>query len=178
MNSDFAPILYSWAGRLSAKSGNFFPSIENIADYFSVHRTTAFRALEELASNGWFEVVQREPGKPVVYRAVTHNELVREGRLECVQKETFPWTGEGDRLAQDLYAASGGRAVFFPRQMQGLRKFGFNDIEIVREFRIFLDRDPHEGQEWKYLYYEFRSHLRRIAASLRAAGAKGACSGQ
>lgn len=176
MISKFAPILYSWAGRLSARSDCFFPSVDNIAQYFSVHRTTVLRALVELVVNDWFEVIQREPGKPVVYRVVTHNELVEQDRLVCLQKDAFPWTGEGDRMAQDLYAASGGRAVFFPGQMQGLRKSGLDDIQIVQEFRIFLDRNPQKGREWKRVYYPFHTHLHRLAASLRAVDAKRSCS--
>jgi hypothetical protein len=170
LNSRFAPVLYFWAGRLSAKSESFFPSVDNIAQYFSVHRTTVFRALDELIFYEWFEIIHNEPGKPVVYRVRSHKELVSEGRLECVQKETFPWTGEGDRLGQNLYATSGGRVMFYPRQMQGLRNSGLDDTRIIQEFRIFLDRNPQKGPDWKRVYYVFHAHLLHLADSLRSAG--------
>jgi hypothetical protein len=170
--SKFAPILYSWAGRLSSSSGNFFPSVPNIADYFFVDRATVFRALQELEEEGWLEVLQREPGRPVSYRVVPHDEWQRQNPGCCVEKETFPWTGEGDPLARALYAASGGQAKFLPNQMTGLRKSGLSDAVITYEFRIFLDRNPQKGMAWKSVYYRFHSHLLDLAASLRDAAKK------
>jgi hypothetical protein len=167
--SRLAPILYSWAARLSCHSGNFFPSVRNIAEYFVVNRATVFRALQELEGLGWLEVLQREPGKSVNYRVVSHAEWQRQNPGCCIEKETFPWTGEGDPLARSLYAASGGRAKFLPNQVGALRKCGLSDEEIASEFRVFLDRKPQKGQAWKSVYYRFRPHLFHVAASIRDA---------
>jgi helix-turn-helix protein len=177
MDSEFAPILYSWAGRLSSNSGNFFPSVESISRYFRVHRTTVFRALQELELLDFLVPLQREPGKPVNYQVVAHDEWARQHPKECVEKESFPWTGEGDLLGQALYAASGGQAKFLPRQMKGLRASGFSDMRIAEEFRIFLDRNPQKGREWKIVYFRFRTSLLQLAASLRKAAAKNSCNG-
>jgi hypothetical protein len=175
MSSEFAPVLYSWAGRLSSNSGNFFPSVGSIARYFEIDRTTVFRALQELESLDFLEPIHREPGKPVTYRVVTHDEWARQHPDLCVEKESFPWTGEGDLLGQALYAASGGQAKFLPRQMKGLRASGFSDMRIAEEFRIFLDRNPQRGREWKTVYFYFRTSLLQLATSLAKAAAKNSC---
>jgi hypothetical protein len=161
--SKLVPLIYSWARKLSVNSGNFFPSVQSIANYFFAHRTTVFRALRELEDLGWLEVIHREPGKPVNYRVVSHEEWKEKNPGRCIKKEVFPWTGEGDPLARELYAASGGQAKFFPRQMQGLRAFGFSDELIAHEFRVFLIKHPQQGTKWKSVYYRLHSHLRRLA---------------
>jgi hypothetical protein len=166
MASGLAPILYVWASRLSCNSGNFFPSVMSIAEHFVANRATVFRALQELERSGWLEALQREPGKTVNYRVVLHEEWQRQHPGFCIEKETFPWTGEGDPLAPSLYAASGGQAKFLPNQVGALRECGLSDEEIVNEFRVFLDRKPQKGLAWKSVYYRFRPHLFRVAASL------------
>ncbi|HKW61035.1 MAG TPA: hypothetical protein VJN89_00700 [Candidatus Acidoferrum sp.] len=136
------------------------------------------RALEELVEWGWAEIVHKEAGKPVTYRFIDHGEwaLVHPGY--CVEKSTMPWEGEGDPLAKQLHAVSGGLVKFYPGQMTGLRKSGMDDDQITAEFRIFLDRNPQKGQDWKTAYYRFHRHLLHLAADLRkVANAKNSCSG-
>ncbi len=162
-NSHLAPLIYSWGRGLSFKSNCFFPSVESIANYFDCDRATVFRALQELVQCGWAEIVQREPGKAVVYRFLDHDEWARMHPDLCIQKDAMPWEGQGDSLGTALYAASGGKAKFFPRQMNGLRKSGFTDDEIVLEFQVFLSRAPQTGGDWKGVYYRFRTHLFRAA---------------
>lgn len=175
-SSRLAPLIYSWGCCLSNKSGSFYPSVENMASHFCRDRTTVFRALQELVSIGWAEVIHREPGKPVVYRFIDHEEWARSHPNECIEKNVMPWEGEGDSLGRELYAVSGGLAKFLPYQMTGLRKSGFTDPQIVSEFRIFLDRNTQTGSDWKNLYYPFRSHLIRLAKSLsKAAAEKNSC---
>jgi hypothetical protein len=163
--SKLVPLIYLWAGRLSVNSGTFFPSVESIASYFGVHRTTVFRALRELEYLGFLEVVHREPGKPVRYRVVDHKEWQEKNPGRCITKEVFPWTGEGDPLARELYAISGGLAKFFPGQMKGLRAFKFSDEEIRHQFQAFLVTHPQKGPKWKSVYYPFHAHLCSLADS-------------
>jgi hypothetical protein len=85
----------------------------------------------------------------------------------CIEKDVMPWEGQGDPLGVALYSASGGRAKFLPRQMNGLRKFGFTDDEIIFEFKVFLSRTPQAGSQWIGVYYRFRKHLVRTANDLR-----------
>jgi hypothetical protein len=173
MTSRFAPTLYSWGRRLSGKLESFYPSIDNIAKYFGCDRTTVLRALKELVHCGWAEVLHREPGKPVTYRFISHKEWARVHPDCCLVKDSMPWEGEGDALARQLHSVSGGLAKFYHGHMTGLRKSGLPDDQIVSEFRVFLDRNPQHGQDWKSVYYRFRRYVLRVAADLRkAAGAK------
>jgi hypothetical protein len=169
LNSHLTCPLYTWGRRLSANSSNFFPSVENIANYFDCNRTTVFRALQELVAYGWAEIVRKEAGKPVIYRLIEHEEWAKNNPDCCTEKDTMPWEGQGDPLGKVLYAASGGRAKFLPRQMNGLRGFGFTDEQIAAEFQIFLDRNAQKGAEWTSVYYRFRTFLRRLADDLRKA---------
>jgi hypothetical protein len=162
-DSRFAPLLYSRGCRLSSKSEAFYPSAPSIANHFCKDRTTVFKALQELVRMGWAEVLQREPGKPVVYRFVDHEEWARNHPDLCTEKDVMPWEGEGDPLGREMYAVSGGRAKFLPYQMIGLRKSGFSDQQIVSEFRTFLDRNPQTGSAWKRVYYKFHPHILRLA---------------
>jgi hypothetical protein len=132
MGSRLTSPLYSWARRLSAKSESFFPSVESIAIHFVRDRSTVFRALGELVKEGWAEIIQREPGKPVTYRFITHKEWAQNNPDCCTKKDVMPWDGQGDPLGQRLYAASGGQAKFLPGQMTGLRKSGLSDDDEER----------------------------------------------
>jgi hypothetical protein len=170
--SRLAPLLYNWGCRLANKSDSFYPSAENMASHFCRDRTTVFRALQELVAMGWAEVIHQEPGKPVVYRFIDHEEWARNHPDECNEKDVMPWEGQGDPLGRELYAVSGGLAKFLPYQMTGLRKSGFPDEQIKSEFRTFLDRNPQTGSDWQNVYYPFRSYLIQLAKSLSKAAAE------
>jgi hypothetical protein len=171
LNSRLGPVLYSWGRSLSFKSDRFFPSVNSIANYFGCDRATVFRALQELVDYGWAEIVQREPGKAVVYRFLDHDDWAKMHPDLCIEKDVMPWEGQGDPLGVALYSASGGKAKFLPRQMNGLRKSGFTDDEIVLEFQVFLSRTPQTGSQWIGVYYRFRNHLVRTANDLHQAAA-------
>jgi len=172
MISRFAPLLYSWGRRLSANSGSFYPSAVNIAKHFDRNRTTVMGALEEMVNEGWAEVVHEEPGKPVHYRFIDHEEWAKKHPGCCVEKDTMPWDGEGDPLGRELYAVSGGLAKFLPGQMDGLRKSELPDEQIAVEFRVFLERNPQKGRAWKSVYYRFHPYLLNRAEDIRKAAAK------
>jgi Helix-turn-helix domain len=80
LTSRMAGALHSWGRRLSTNSEAFYPSVESISKYFGRHRTTVFKAIQELEGYGLAEVIRREPGKPVVYRFIDHDEW-KGGRL-------------------------------------------------------------------------------------------------
>ena len=170
MTSRFAPLLYSWGRRLSVNSDSFYPSIKNIARHFGRDRTTVMRALQELVDCKWAEVIHREAGKTVTYRFLDHEEWARKFPAGlCMQKAVMPWEGEGDTLGKQLHAISGGLAKFLPHQMQGLRKSGLPEEQVADEFRIFLDRHPHNGRDWNRVYYHFHPHLLSLSEALRKA---------
>jgi hypothetical protein len=170
MTSRLAPLLYSWGRRLSVNSDCFYPSVKNIASHFTRDRTTVLNALHELVEEGWAEVINREAGKTVTYRFIDHEEWARtHPKYSCTEKDVMPWEGQGDPLAKQLHAVSGGLAKFMSGQMMGLRKSGLSDEQITSEFRIFLDRNPHSGYKWKRVYYGFHPYLHRLSSALRKA---------
>jgi hypothetical protein len=172
MDSRFVPLLYSWGLRLTVNTESFYASVNRIAEHFGRDRTTVISALKELVHLGWAEVIHKEPGKPVTYRFIEHEEWARNHPDCCVEKEIMPWEGEGDPLGARLHAISGGMTKFFPGQMDALRKSGFEDDQIASEFRTFLDRNPQKGLEWKSVVYRFRRHLLRLAKELHATNAE------
>lgn len=171
MFSRFAPLLYSWGRHLSANSDSFYASAVNIARHFRRDRTTVLSALEEMVNDDWAEVVHKEPGKPVKYRFINHNEWAKNHPGCCIEKDTMPWEGEGDPLGRQLYAVSGGQAKFLPGQMEALRKSELPDEQIVDEFRVFLDQNPQKGRAWNSVYYRFYTYLFHLADDLRKAAA-------
>jgi hypothetical protein len=172
MRSGLAPSLWGWGRRLSSVSECFWPSINQIAEYFNRDRTTVMRALFELVGEEWAEVIDSEPGKTVNYRFLSHDEWAKKHPGKCVVKERMPWDGEGDVLGARLYAISGGRAKFLPNQMNGLRKFGFEDDTIATEFKVFLDRNPIRGAAWRGVYFRFHDCLAVISDDITKANSR------
>jgi hypothetical protein len=164
MSSRFAPALYSWARRLSRNSRVFSASAENVAKHFEIERKTVLRALEELSTVGFFELIRIERFKPSVYRVVDHKEWAKSHPGRCVEKDTLPWEGEGDPLGRQLFAISGQRTRFLPNQVTGLRRLGFSDGQIEEAYRAFLDEQDYEGKQWKRAYYDFHAHLQSLLA--------------
>lgn len=161
MKSRFACPLYNWARKLSKQSGGvFYASAEHVAEYFGVDRKTALSALAELAESGFFVIDRTERFKPNTYRVIDHKEWAKRHPGRCVEKESFPWSGDGDPLGRELYAISGGRVKFWPKQMTGLRNLGFSDEDIIKQFRIFIDRADYTAERWKHAYYDFYASLK------------------
>jgi hypothetical protein len=163
MGSRLTCPIYSWGRRLSKNSDRFYASIGTIAKYFARDRTTVIRAISELVDSGWAKAVNREPGKPVTYRFVSHKDWAKDHPGLCIERDCMPWAGEGDPLGKRLYSLSSGRAVFLPNQMEGLRKFDFSDEEIAFEFEKFLNQNPHRGAEWNRVYFKFYAYLANAA---------------
>jgi hypothetical protein len=161
MKSEFAPVLYSWARKITYKTGVLSASAERIAQYFSVERKTVLRALDELSLAGFLELTQIERFKPNVYKIVGHTEWAKRHPRRCVKKISFPWDGEGDLLGQQLFAISGQRVKFLPNQVAGLRALGFSGEKIIEAWRLFLDDNGYEGKQWRQrAYYDFYDCLK------------------
>lgn len=161
MKSEFAPVLYSWARKVTHKTGVLSASAERIAQYFSVERKTVLRALDELSDAGFFKLTRIERFKPNVYKIVDHREWAKRHPRRCVEKISFPWDGEGDLLGQQLFAISGQRVKFLPNQVAGLRALGFSDDRITEEWRVFMDESEYEGKQWRQrAYYDFYDCLK------------------
>lgn len=159
MKSRLACPLYNWARRLSQKSGVLSASAEHMAEYFGVNRKTVLCALEELAESGFLVIDRSERFRPNTYKVLDHKEWIKRHPNRCVGKVSFPWEGEGDPLGRQLYAISGGRVKFWPRQMTGLRNLGFSDEQIIERFQSFIDQASYTGKRWKHAYYDFYAHL-------------------
>jgi hypothetical protein len=160
LKSRLACPLYSWGRRLSTTSGVFSASAEHVAEYFGVNRKTALSTLRELAELGFFIIDRIERGKPNTYKTIDHDEWAEHNPGRCVEKASFPWEGQGDRLGCHLYQISGGRVKFWPRQMTGLRNLGFSDEQIIEQFRTFMVEADYTGRRWKHAYYDFRTRLK------------------
>ena len=76
MKSRFAAVIYTWARKVSRRSGRFYASAQNMAAYFRVDRKVILRALKELVANGFLILVRAERGKPNVYKVIDHKEWI------------------------------------------------------------------------------------------------------
>jgi hypothetical protein len=150
---------------VSSKSGIFYASTLNMTRYFGTHRNVVSSTLAELQHAGFLELVQAERGKPNCYKLIDHKVWAAAHPGQCVQESSMPWKGEGDPLGPQLYAISGGRAKFWPRQMTGLRNLGFSDDQITDQFRAFLEKWEYRGRVWKRMYFDFLVHLKAAAAA-------------
>ncbi|MGC1907419.1 MAG: hypothetical protein WA715_26580, partial [Candidatus Acidiferrum sp.] len=159
MNSRLVHPVYTLGRRLSKQSERFYASVGTLAHYFFRDRTTIIRAISELVNSGWAKAIDREPGKPVTYRFVSHQEWAKDHPGCCIEKDSTPGASEGDPLGRLLHSLSSGRAKFLPNQMQGLRKFKFTDEEVAIEFEKFLNLDRQRGSNWKRVYYRFHAYL-------------------
>ena len=165
-SGDFASRLYTWGRYLSKNSETFYASIDNIARFLRRDRKTVIQALKEMVKHGWAEVRHREPGKPVAYRFISHKEWAAAHPDQCIKKDTMPWEGEGDPLGQRLRSISGNFAKFRSGWAQTLRDAsGLSDDQIEAEFRVFLERNPQHGEDWKSNFYvRFKAHLICVSA--------------
>ena len=157
LKSTFAMAIYSFALRISNKSGRFSCSTENLADYFKCDRKSISRAIGELKAAGFFKVISEEPFNPTVYEVVTHKKWAEANQGKCTSRIKFPWSGiEEDELGRQLWAASGQRLRFMKFQLAAFRKSGLHDAAIISNFKAFLDRTKPKGSEWKYVIHNFR----------------------
>jgi hypothetical protein len=132
-----AALVYPFALRISKNSGKFSCSAISVARFLDVHRTTVLRAYHQLSELGFFELLEYGRFDTNIYSVVLHSDWAERHPGRCIQKIQFPWSGEGDPLAQQLYAASGGRVKFREFQIREYRKMGLDEAELVARFNEF-----------------------------------------
>jgi hypothetical protein len=148
-------LVYPFAFRISKTSGRFSCSATNVARFFRCDERTIRRAYKELEKLGFFVLIERGLFEPHVYKVLSHKEWSQEHPSECTQKEVFPWTGEGDKLGQALWAASGCKMRFKDYQMIFIRSLGVPEDQILAEFTEFWSTHTH--------YPKFKRHRRLLA---------------
>src|SRR5258707_15790114 len=111
MKSTLAPLVYSLALRLSKRSGVFSASLLTLANYFGHDYSTVWRAVQELVTVGFFDLISAESFQHSTYRVIKHEEWAKAHPGACCEKIAFP--GEGAKLAPTLHRACGGRGRFF-----------------------------------------------------------------
>jgi len=132
-----AALVYPFALRISKNSRMFSCSAISVARFLGLHRTTVLRAYHKLSDIGFFDLLEYGKFDTNIYRVVSHRAWAESHPGKCPEKTQFPWTGEGDLLAQKLYGASGGRVTFKPFQISEYRKSGLAEDEIVTRFKEF-----------------------------------------
>jgi hypothetical protein len=143
---------------MSKQSQNYYCSVPQMAAYFDKTESTIRKAFRELRKLGFFEVIRFEKGKAVNYRPVGHLEWAKAHPDQCIEKLSMPWDSETDPLGRSLYAASGARVSFFPNVLKGLRRHGFNDAEIVTEWKQFISEQD-DPLIWRGIVKRFNEYL-------------------
>jgi|SRR5579863_1024955 len=151
--------IYQIALRVAYKSGRFSAAYSTLAAYFDAHEASIRRACHGLREIGFFELLSREPGHPVVYKPLVHarnpkmpaSEIVwvEKHPGQCIEKITMPWAGEGDLLGRELFSICDGRVTFFhPHVMKGIRSTGFSDLEVAAYMKRFRTVDVPTSEKW------------------------------
>ena len=137
LKSPTGALIYPFAHRLSRRSHKFSCSSETVGEFFGRDRKTVLRAFGELCKVGFFELIEKGRFDVNVYRVLSHTEWAAKNPGKCAQKVQYPWTGEGDKLGQRLYAASGTRVKFRSYQVAAFRNTGLDEETIVSLFETF-----------------------------------------
>ena len=139
-----AAYIYGLAYKLTKQGKELlFPSAASLADYFACSEDTIRRGLKALVGLGFLELTQADPFQTNVYRVLSHTEWAKEHPEQCCTRLKFPYTDEGDPLGQRLYLATGGRVRFQQFQVDGYRKLGLSDDEILVRFGKFWGEKGH-----------------------------------
>ncbi len=155
-----AALVYPFALRISKNSGKFACSAISVARFLDVHRTTVLRAFHKLSELGFFELLEYGKFDTNIYNVVLHSDWAQRNPGKCIQKIQFPWSGEGDPLGQQLYAASGGRVKFKEFQIREYRKSGLDDADLVARFNEFRSGVGRHRQP-RNVGFHFLEYLRK-----------------
>jgi hypothetical protein len=154
--SKAAGLIYSLACVISKISHQFFCSAPNLAQYLDYERRQIYRALRELETARFLELISSRNFQTNVYRVVLHAEWAEKHPGKCATKQTFVWEAEGDELGRQMYALSGGRYRFREHEVKILRKTGLTEKDILAEWQDFIDRwEPLNPQDEKYPFSRF-----------------------
>ena len=143
--------VYNLMYRVAKKSGKFMGSAPSIARYFGVNERSVDRALDNLEEMGF--IILLKSGQATfesnVYKVLSHAEWALAHPDHCAQKESFPWTGEGDPLGQRLYVLSGCRIRLREFQVRNYRKTGLSEDRIAAEWERFLEQNANQPKRWR-----------------------------
>jgi hypothetical protein len=149
--SSLVPLLYGISFHLAGESGVFRPSLQGIQRYLNVgNADNIYAAAELLVTDGFWEVIERENGKPVKYRPVRHKDWAEQHPNRCTKKIEIDWVQEDEPLAalgRSLYAVLGGEK-FHRNVLLGVRNAAppnSTDEEIVTHGKKFLAADKGKG---------------------------------
>jgi hypothetical protein len=149
--SPISILVYPFALRLSKPYGGTYTYPASIvADFFGYNEWTVRQSYKELQESGFFNRIETRFFEGNVYRVVTHQEWATVHPGKCATKTIFPWTGEGDKLGQALYVASGSAIKFYENQIVFLRSLGLPEERILSEFETFWKEQGRKTQANKF----------------------------
>ncbi len=166
LGSPSAALVYPFALRISKNSGKFACSATSVGAFFGKHRTTILRAYHELTKVGLFELLEYGKFDVNIYNVLRHDAWAPKHPGLCAKKIEFPWTGEGDLLGQQLYAASGCRVKFKEFQITACRKTGLPEETIVSLFTEWRD-GVGKFRKPRNMFFHFLMFLRTTAEGQR-----------
>lgn len=148
--SKFVPLLYAISFHVAGESGNFFPTLEKLAPFLNTKRDNIYAAARLLVVGGWWEVIEKEHGKPVKYRPVGHKEWEQRHSGRCTKKIEVEYVHDDEELAKlgrALGAILGGEK-FHKNILLGVRNAapnGSSDEDIRAHGKKFLAIDKGKG---------------------------------
>jgi hypothetical protein len=136
--------LYCLIARVSNQSERFGVSLCDVAEYFGVDEKNLRVAKDKLVDAGWLIVVSEVLGKPTVFRAVTHDEWIKNPKnaLTCCTKRSFNGDAS-DMLAKKIKSAIG--LSVFKNVLKKWRASGFTDDEIYVLVRWRIHQEGETG---------------------------------
>jgi len=142
--STLVPLLYGVSFHLAKESKTFNLSLQKLGRFLNVKKGDyIYAAAHLLLASGFWEMIEAESGKPVMYRPVGHAEWAQKHPGFCTSKIEFPYS-DGDELGRALHGILGGEK-FFPNVLQGLRNTGATDEQIKEAARKFIVEDANKG---------------------------------
>jgi hypothetical protein len=164
-------LVYPLALRLSkTHDGIYTYSAKSVAEFLGYDEWTVRESgCKKLAELGFFVLRERGTFEANVYKVLSHNEWAADHPGQCATKTTYPWSGEGDKLGQDLYVASGSKVKFKNHQIKFLRSLGLPQERILSEFETFWAEQSMKSQAHQFksnrssLVGGFILHMKAVA---------------
>ena len=107
----------------------FFGSKNKVAQYFDANYRSVTRAFQKLTRLGFLERIDEK-----TYDYVPHSEWVKTHPNCCAKREVLTWEYAKDPLVGRLYAIAQGNLRLYEGAIIGIRKWGFNDNEILAQY--------------------------------------------
>jgi hypothetical protein len=141
--STLVPLLYAVSFHLAGESKSFRLSMQKLRSYLNVKKDDyIYAAAYLLVASGFWEKIEAERGKPVMYRPVGHSEWAQKHPGFCTSMIKLPYS-DGDELGRVLHGILGEK--YFDNVLQGLRNTGATDEQIKEAARKFIVEDRNRG---------------------------------